>query len=477
MRRFVIDIDFSKTNLINNIETIEQDFYPVFFYNDENPNFIALWYGNKEIQHSEYLTIEIDLSQKTLIIDRDLKWTLILFYYFQDHRLIISSDYTYFSEHIGWITINLSYVQNLLWSWQWTDWTILNSVHIAYPWKRYKFTPKWCTIHKKDFLPQDIDLQDIIHQQFCCMNKYNIIWAELSWWKDSAFLPILSKKSNNFPFSFASWQLHSNDVGDTQWNTLHWIINFLNIPFEFHTISHEDYPLKKEVPWVIDHPIQEIYKNSLLKEIAIFNKHGVNTVFTGFWGDEMFERFSKNNNTQPVNQEYKNIFTEAFLESIYSKSNTINQQDIFPPSLYQALISRNNLYIHNGIWPISPFHNIDIYGYFHKLQLNKKDFFRYFYTSVDNDIATLFEKNTNMVEYFSEYIRSDYFNSLLLSCLSDKNIIVPYYSTNFIQTHLTPTKNWSNNQIKVYGFHIYLFVKISLMLDKDLIPRTQNKDN
>lgn len=476
MRKYVIDIDFSKTNVINNIETIEQDFYPVFFYDNENPNFVTLWYGNKEIQHSEYLTIDIDLLQKTLIMDRDLKGTLILFYYFQDSRLIISSDYTYFSEHLNWITINLSYVNILLGSGQWVDGTILNDVHIAYPWKRYEFTPKWCTIHKKEFLAQEIDLQDIIHQQFCCMNSNNIIWAELSWWKDSAFLPILSKKSNNFPFRFASWQLHNGSTGNIQRNTLSWIINFLDIPFEFHTISDKDYPLKKEVPWAIDHPIQEIYKNSLLEEIAIFKKHGINTVFTGFWGDEMFEKFSKNNNTQPVNCKYESIFTKSFLESTLWKHNTINQRDNFPPSLYQALISRNNLYIHNGIWPVSPFQNIDIYGYFQKLYLNKKDFFKYFYGSVDPDIAVLFEKNTNMVEYFSEYIRSDYFNSLLLSCLCDKNSIISYYNTNFIHTHLFPTKIRNNNQIKVYGFHVYLFVKLSLMLNKNLIPRAQNKD-
>ncbi len=51
------------------------------------------------------------------------------------------------------------------------------------------------------------------------------------------------------------------------------MVDFLDIPYEYHLITGYDYPLKNEPIGVVRHPIEEIYKNSVLGEIAIFKKN------------------------------------------------------------------------------------------------------------------------------------------------------------------------------------------------------------
>ncbi len=99
MRRYVIDIDFSSEPIVQYIETFEQSFYPVFFHHKTSYRH-HLGYGAKEKAYSEFLNIVIDEDQKSVSVERDLKATLILFYYYQGGRLIISSDYSYFVQRL-----------------------------------------------------------------------------------------------------------------------------------------------------------------------------------------------------------------------------------------------------------------------------------------------------------------------------------------------------------------------------------------
>lgn len=61
------------------------------------------------------MEISIDTTHKTVSVERDVKATLILFYYFYEQRLIISSDYNYFAQQLDLRgTINQDYLKLML---------------------------------------------------------------------------------------------------------------------------------------------------------------------------------------------------------------------------------------------------------------------------------------------------------------------------------------------------------------------------
>lgn len=99
MRRFVLDIDFSKADIIKYVEFFQQTFYPQT-YHFQSQQLVSLGYGDKSKKYGEFLDIIIDLRDKKISIERDLKGTLILFYYYLNGRLIITSDYHYFTQQL-----------------------------------------------------------------------------------------------------------------------------------------------------------------------------------------------------------------------------------------------------------------------------------------------------------------------------------------------------------------------------------------
>lgn len=468
MRRYIIDIDFTKDNIIKYIETFEQKFYPCFF-TQEIENWLHLWYGNKHAEYSEFMNIIIDEKNKSVTIERDLKATLILFCYFQNSRLIISSDYNYFAQHLDLKTmINENFLKLELWHGEIAKDSICKDIIILYPRKKYYFQQEKSSIEEISYHHQSIQLEDILYQNFCNLNEYNKVWAEISWGKDSAFLPILSKKSNHFPFTFVSWQLHSWEVWAQQRSTLSKIVDFLDIPYEYYLITEDDYPLKNDYVGVIHHPVEEIYKNSVLWEIEVFKKHGINTIFNGFGWDEAFE----DRNDPAVdfvdkdNEYLYFLFQKEFIEDVRKLNNSehIYKDDLFKTSVYDALICRNNLYIQNGIRPITPYLNIDAYEFFQSLKVTKKHFFNTFYNNFDPKLQGAFDKNTNMGEYFMSFFRSEYFNNLLQSCLDQPSSISSYYNIDTIRKYFSNTSSCSDQLIDQYDFMLYKFVKMSLML-------------
>ncbi len=469
MRRYVLDIDFSLENILRYQETFTQDFYPCFFVREQTNGWV-FGYGEKDKAYSEFMEINIDTTHKTVSVERDVKATLILFYYFHEQRLIISSDYNYFAQQLDVRnTINQDYLKLMLWNGKTGNASICQHIFPLYPRKIYHFSRDWLTVIPVTYTPQKITLEDMLHQNFCHLTDQNIVWAEISGWKDSAFLPILSKKATNFPFRFVSGQLHTWVVWETQWQTISGILNFLQLPYEYHLITPDDYPLKNDPVGMIHHPVEEIYKNSVLWEIAIFKKHRINTVFTGFWGDEAFE-----NSADPESDfvaASDDILSELFTQQLIDDVHALNARPeilyidgIFPPSVYDSLISRNNLFIQHWIWPITPYLNIDAYAYFQWLYVTKQQFFGTFYEQFDPQLIWVFAKNTNMAEYFRQYFRSEYFNNLLQSCVSSTNPLVHYYNQANLKSLFADTRTCDEALIEAHDFALYNFVYMSLML-------------
>lgn len=469
MRRYIIDIDFAKENIVSYIETFEQNFYPVFFQKRSGKK-IFLWYWDKHKEYSEFLDIVIDEADTSVTIERDVKSTLILFCYFDNHRLIISSDYNYFAQHLDLKNmINEDFLHLEVWHWKVTNTSICKHISPLYPRKRYTFQLNKQEIIDIDYTPQVIAFEDILHQNFCNLNAYNTIWAEISWWKDSAFLPILAKKSLHSPFQFVSWQLHAWNIWATQWGTLGKIIAFLDLPYEYYCIKEEDYPLKNELTNDIHHPIEEIYKNCVLGEIEIFKKHGINTIFNGFWWDEAFE--DRNDPTIDFTDMSDEVLWCIFTKECIDAVRTLNEHSpcicedsIFPTSVYDALICRNNLYIQNGIRPITPYLNIDIYAYLQSLKVTKQQFFNTFYNNFDQQLIGAFDKNTNMSAYFDEFFRSEFFNNLLQASLTQSTRISSYYNIENIKKTFPHTSSCSQEVLDTYWFLLYKFVKMTIML-------------
>ncbi len=82
------------------------------------------------------------------------------------------------------------------------------------------------------------------------------------------------------------------------------------------------------------------------------------------------------------------VFQKDFIDAVdkLNISNRVYKDTIFPTSMYESLISRNNLYIHHGIRPITPYFNRDVYELFQSLQVSKKEFFSVFYENFDSKL-------------------------------------------------------------------------------------------
>lgn len=468
MRRYIIDIDFTSIELIRYIETFDQDFYPVFFRHKTLSGY-NLWYWDKNQQYCEFLDIIIDCKQRTVLIERDLKATLILFYYFHDTRLIISSDWTYFAEQLPlWDMLDSDYIKLFLWPGREIKWTLCHHISILYPRKKYFFCEDWLQISSVSYIPQKITLENIVHQNFCHLNEKNSVAAEISWWKDSAFLPILAKKSHCFPFTLVTGQLHSGEEWKQQRKTLAQVIDFLDIPYAYHHISKECYPLKNEPVWVIKHPIEEIYKNNLLGEIEIMKKWWINTVFNGFGWDEAFESKTAPNDYISRNaEELAFLFDRWFIDDVeqLNRSDRVYTDDLFQTSVYEACICRNNLYIQHGIWPLSPYFNLDIYEFFQSLQVTKQQFFTTFYKTFDTKLLWAFDQNTNMATYFHNFVKSDFFSSLLQAYSDNPSpLLVWWYNRKNVQKYFLDTKHCDDILLSKWSFSLYKFVYMAHML-------------
>lgn len=469
MRRFVLDIDFSKTDMIKYLEFFQQNSYPET-YQFRSQQLVSWGYGDKNRKFSEFLDITVDQYNKKVSIERDLKGTLILFYYYSGNRLIITSDYNYFAQQLDLKNmINYDFLKLTLWNGKHALGSITKQINILYPRKLYFFDQEGLSVKQVYYKSETIQLENILHQNFCNFNEYNIVGAEISWGKDSAFLPILSKKSTYFPFKVMTWQKHSGEVGQLQQFTLSGIRDFLEIPSEYHDITDEDFPLRNEISGVITHPIEEIYKNSLLGEIAILKKYNVNTVFIWFGGDESFED-SNDVRTVFIQDEVsvlKDIFTPQFIEDVDVLNNNASilfEDGLFQNSLYESLITRNNIFIHNGIWPITPYLNLDLYCYLQELRITKKQFFEAFYNNFDSKLRNIFDKNTNMRWFFSQYCKSAFFRNLLETCTEKRNCLHSYYNLSYIYNNFLWPKEIDDKEIIKHWFSIYKFVKMSLML-------------
>lgn len=469
MRRLVVDVDFSQSEILHYRETFEQTFYPVFYCKDRAKS-VSLWYGDKDVQHSEFLDITIDKANRTVCIERDLKSSLIVWYYFHQQRLIISSDYNYFAQQLDLLhSIDETMLKLSIGNGKTVNWSIGRHIAPLYPRHQYHFSSAWLEIKEVKYEAKPIHINDILYQNFCNLNANNVVGAEISWGKDSAFLPILSRKSHFFPFTLVTGQRHTGETGERQRKTISWIIDFLGIDYEYHTITDADYPLKNEVIWQIKHPTEEIYKNSLLGEIAILKKHGINTIFTWFAWDEAFEdKDDPRTQFVPVPDSIlRDVFSQELIDDVKELNNQAKYlylDSVFQDSVYDALISRNNLYIQNGIWPMTPYLNRDIYAYFLSLNVSKKEFFASFYANFDAKLRWLFDHNTNMGDYFFSYFQSNYFNNLLQSCFHHNTTLHRYYNIEQIKKKFSDTSTISRETCVQYGFWIYKFVKMSLML-------------
>ena len=469
MRRYVIDIDFASDRFVRYVETFTQEHYPVFFV-QKTKQWYHLGYGDKALLHSEYLDIVIDTERKQVIVDRDLKATLILYYYFHNQRLIITSDYNYFLEHIDiQKNINRDYIQLFLGAWKDLLGSLCEDIAILYPRKTYTFGSDTVDIQNKDYAPKIIGMDDILVQNFCHLTEKNRVAAEISWGKDSAFLPILAKKSHTFPFILVTGQLHSGEVGETQYNTISRVVKYLDIPDKYYEITDKDYPLSASIPWHIRHPIEEIYLPSLLGQIDILKKEWINTVFNGFGGDEVFE--PKETKADIYSQDYSHlhyIFQDSFVQNLQTLLHTpwlVHIDWLFQTSVYQSLICRNNTYIHNGVWPITPYHNIDIYHFFQTMKVSKQHFFQTFYNTFDDRLQGAFDTNTNMGDFFVEFFTSDFFQNMLTSTLEHPTQLHSYYNIDEIKkTFTTHTGTIPRELLDRYDFLIYKFVYLSQML-------------
>jgi asparagine synthetase B (glutamine-hydrolysing) len=112
------------------------------------------------------------------------------------------------------------------------------------------------------------------------------------------------------------------------------------------------------------YPLREIYYEALKQEVRAARKKKIEIIFTGMGGDELF----KTDPREPIGHQGKQevefrkqlkipsfftpYFKQKFLENLPHNINY--PTPLIPYSVLGANLSRNNIFIENGIWPLSP---------------------------------------------------------------------------------------------------------------------------
>jgi asparagine synthetase B (glutamine-hydrolysing) len=248
-------------------------------------------------------------------------------------------------------------------------------------------------------------------------------------------------------------------VGKAQKNKLKDLIEFIGL--EHKSVKIKDkYPLsryaktKKLFPL---YPQKEIYTEALEYMLTKARRDGVEVIFTGMGGDELFLLDKRENIGFKGKEEAEFrrrvkmpiFFTSKFKKDFFKRVFFDNNIPI-PPVPYSVLgahVSRNNIFIEHGIWPIAPLGDSELARFCRSLpnQMCRNKYILREYQKKNTFPKGLYESFTN--EYFGnffdeslkgplyDFIISLYKKSVLDNLgLIDKKILIKDYQK-FVRTN------------------------------------------
>lgn len=232
---------------------------------------------------------------------------------------------------------------------------------------------------------------------------------EVSGGIDSATVPLVAHRADMKSRPLATMHFPGR-FGSSQQRKIDALTHALNASTVGYRIVREpDFPLARfmsespatRLPF---YQAQEIYTEIVAKLANRLHRQGIQTLYTGIGGDELFEAplTARDVITQTlIPEDPPNFFTQQAVKAI----KRLNQQ---PPLLLPvdstvlANWSRNNLYIEQGIWPVAPLADVQLRSYTQALPRqfrDNKNILRAYYEAHDFPTA-IYQAEAN--EHFGE---------------------------------------------------------------------------
>lgn len=409
--------------------------YPGTYCQTLHDGSVALGYGPLKPQgDNEFLQVRLT-PRGDITIQRDVVCTLPLFYGQTHNRFVAGNEYHAVCEALAPLTVNRSAASRMLLDpIPWEPYTMWQEMGILGDRQTLRLQNGVLSVQQppprswtySSELPRS-NAHEFPARLSTHLNRFietrlqgNVLGFELSGGLDSAFLPLyLAQRGHSLEQSQAGTVLQP-DVRDQERQqqkiTMIEAVTGLRSkriypkPETHYPLSHmfatgKFYPI---------HAVHELYEPGMAEIADHFKSSGVEVVITGGGGDQLFEH-----RPHPSIFDHQRFYEDQphFVTSTAKSLFSIRDPfEPIPTLLTPGVVSENlahaNIYIERGMWPVSPFHNVELFNYCQGLPVqfrSDKNIFRaYFeashfppmlYRGENEDFGNFFEACWNLGVY------------------------------------------------------------------------------
>jgi hypothetical protein len=469
----------------------ERDDYPVTYACLHEGAVIAGYGPVSPAPNDEFLQIIID-SDGGVALKRDAYATMPLFYSNSSEHFILSNDYSYVFDHLKSVTLDQRGLMDSL---------MPNPDSRSTLWQEIKIAGERLELERNSTglqtrLPKErewtfskqADQSDPKHfsrrlsdhlENFGDLFAKNEGFAyEASGGLDSSSLPLYySQARPGYQRGPLNSMLLPGNFGVSQFAKLEALSKTTGSRNDYIQVDQEtDFPLARFLKGDQTggyYCFDEIYSEALKKLVVHMAGQGTRVVATGIGGDELFE------NTLSAEQQLhyglieltrrKGASYPPFLTNRFRQEYIASTPDLPPypmpllgSSLHGAQTARNNIYINNDIWPVSPFADVDLYRYCQGLPAQfraNKNILRAFHAA-HKFPEVIYNPRQN--EHFG-----DFFDESLASGKYDELVSEIAYNSVTVRLGLVDIDELIriyNNRETEWLFHVYVWLNAEINL-------------
>lgn len=402
--------------------------YPSTTVTTDDSTYIKCGYSYGGGLHS----IFVELKENTLTIHPDQTGAMVLYYFDTSEYFYASNNFLTLINHIPMSELpspNIPMiVEHLMWTSTISDETVIKNIFVLNENSRLEVTygatikkyltaqyhSSLVTIEDNKILPTFIALLDeSLHRFLPNIVEKNIIGSGLSGGMDSSTIAhrLLQLVSESLPL-FSLIQPHPQY--DQQITRLKDFVTSFGGQLNPVFVDEHRFMTQRPSPYSWDsvNPYLEIYQEPTVALAKKSNDVGVQVLFTGFGGDELFKvdeyeevGFQGTAVMIERKQEHKPIFFTDHLFEVYAHSPVIQSGyplPLIPHSLRFAQRVYNPLFHHQNIWPIAPLGYPPLIEFTRSLSFHWREKKKLLYEYQVNNSFPASYLNLNSQEFFTQ---------------------------------------------------------------------------
>lgn len=481
------------------ITLARRNVYPQTYCQQTDSDTYELGYGPRHPKSDdEFLHITIHSSGRLCIV-RDVYATLPLFYGMGEGFVIVSNSYEFIAASLPHLSLNERGIADVLvphvalhpvlWKEigslgerEILEVTSEGKVHVTHPSSR-----PWAT--SSDVPPSDpaefiSRLEQALNttlQRYTTPN--DVLAFELSGGLDSPLLPLyLSRKQPDRPWY--SITVLTPGRPQTTLSAKLAAIQKIAPAAQLHVLRPKEHHLPLATilssPQAYQfYPDRDVYYEQQESAGDAFQAYNAAVVFTGMGGDDLFEHIVKSNTYIGVGEEgilermdhFASFYTEA-LRSLVRVTTPKDSSHRPTPLLSVSLAApsmHHNVYIERGLWPASPYLNVDFYNYCQGLPWNLKKGKRLLraYYQANRFPRYLYDKtfpNEDFNNYFDEALLSPFYARFIEYFAQEGVTVAMGYvdGQKLLESYRKTLSSGKSERNELFQIYLWLCVEVNL---------------